>query len=72
MRRGRKNYQIQFWKFLEIEVMQREGKTEQTVDHEMMNITGKPVTFDQSTLDGEMKANEGVFSSKAVSRMKAS
>lgn len=52
--------------------MQREGKTEKTVDHEMMNLTWKPVTFDQLTLDGEMKATEGVFSSKAVSRMKAS
>lgn len=52
--------------------MQREGKTEQTVGREMMNLTGKPVTFDQLILDGEMKASADVFSSKAVLRMKAS
>lgn len=36
---------------------QREGKTKQTVDHETVNLTGKAVTFDQCTLDGEMKAS---------------
>lgn len=51
-REGKKDH-IEFWKFLEIGVVQEEEKTEQSVNHKKINVMEKLVTFDQLPLGGD-------------------